>query len=140
MKKILLFGIPILLIAVIGIRFATKPPHSNPSATSVTSSTQPQSLHHLAMKVGGMYCASCPYNVENALKDTPGVVNATAGFTTGAKIINGTVEGEAEVIYDANQTSLDKLVQAILPYKGKLLSDEPTASTTLTPLSKTVSF
>ena len=91
---------------------------------------------HLPMKIDGMYCASCPYNVENALKDTPGVVNVTVGFV-GKEIINGTVEGRGEVVYDTTKTNPDKMLQAILPYKGAIVSDEATSSTALTPLSKT---
>lgn len=86
-----------------------------------------------------MYCASCPYNVENALKDTPGVVNVTVGFV-GKEIINGTVEGRGEVVYDATKTNTDKILQAILPYKGSVLKDETTQTTELAPLSKTFSL
>ncbi len=68
-------------------------------------------------------------------KDTPGVVNVTVGFV-GKEIINGTVEGRGEVVYDTTKTNPDKMVQAILPYKGAVLSDESTSSTALTPLSK----
>lgn len=91
------------------------------------------------MKIDGMYCASCPYNVENALKDMPGVVNATVGFV-GKEIVNGTVEGRGEVVYDATRTNPDKMLQAILPYKGAVLNDEKTDSMELVPLSKTFSL
>ena len=69
-----------------------------------------------------MYCASCPHNVENALKDTPGVVNVTVGFV-GKEIINGTVEGRGEAVYDTTKTNPDKMLQAILPHKGAIVSD-----------------
>jgi len=77
-----------------------------------------------------MYCASCPYNVENVLKDTPGVANATVGFI-GKEIVNGTVEGRGEVVYDSTKTNLEKIIKAILPYKGTTLTDEKTNSTFL---------
>lgn len=93
-------------------------------------------LRHVAMKIDDMYCASCPYNVENALKDTPGVVSATVGFV-GKEIVNGTVEGRGEVVYDSTKINLDKMIQAILPYKGTVLDDQATTSTELAPLSKT---
>ena len=131
-KKLLLIIIPLVLVGVIGFRLATKNNQSNNAVQSVDT----KSLHHLTMKIDGMYCASCPYNVENALKDTPGVANVTVGFV-GKEIINGTVEGRGEVVYDITKTNPNKMIQAILPYKGAVLSDEATSSTTLTPLSKT---
>lgn len=133
-KKLLLIIIPLVLVGVIGFRLAVKNNENSNAAQKVVVDTK--NLHHLAIKIDGMYCASCPYNVENALKDTPGVVNVTVGFV-GKEIINGTVEGRGEVVYDTIKTSPDKMLQAILPYKGAVLTDEATGSTVLTPLSKT---
>lgn len=130
-KKLIFIAIPLILIGVIGFRFAT----NNPSANS-TQAVDTNNLRHVAMKIDDMYCASCPYNVENALKDTLGVVNVTVGFV-GKEIVNGTVEGRGEIVYDTTKTNPDKMIQAILPYKGAVLSDEVTRSTELTPLSKT---
>ena len=133
-KKILLIIILVALVGVIGFRLAVKNNESSNAVQKVAVDTK--NLHHLAMKIDGMYCASCPYNVENALKDTPGVVNVTVGFV-GKEIINGTVEGRGEVVYDTTKTSPDKMLQAILPYKGAVLNNEATQSTELAPLSKT---
>lgn len=133
-KKLLLIIIPLVLVGAIGFRLAVKNNESSNVAQKVAADTK--NLHYLAMKIDGMYCASCPYNVENALKDTPGVVNVTVGFV-GKEIINGTVEGRGEVVYDATKTNPDKILQAILPYKGTVVKDEATSSTALTPLSKT---
>lgn len=133
-KKLLLIIIPLVLVGVIGFRLADKNNESSNVAQKVVVDTK--NLHHLTMKIDGMYCASCPYNVENALKDTPGVVNVTVGFV-GKEIINGTVEGRGEVVYDTTKTNLDKMIQAILPYKSAVVNDEATSSTALTPLSKT---
>ena len=55
----------------------------------------------------------------------------------GKEIINGTVKGRGEVMYDTTKTNPDKMLQAILPYKGAVVSNEATSSTALTPLSKT---
>ena len=134
-KKLLFIIIPLVLVGVIGFRLATKTNQSS----NVVQPVDTKSLHHLTMKIDGMYCASCPYNVENALKDTSGVANVTVGFV-GKEIINGTVEGRGEVVYDTSKTNPDKMIQAILPYKGAVLSDEATSSTELTPLSKTFGF
>lgn len=133
-KKLLLIIIPLVLVGVIGFRLAVKNNENSNAVQKVSVDTK--NLHHLAMKIDGMYCASCPYNVENALKDTPGVVNVTVGFV-GKEIINGTVEGRGEVVYDTTKTNLNKMLQAILPYKGAAVNDEATTSTELAPLSKT---
>ena len=63
-------------------------------------------------------------------------MNVTVGFV-GKEIINGTVEGRGEAVYDTTKTNPDKMLQAILPYKGAKVSDEATSSTALTPLTKT---
>lgn len=130
-KKLIFIAITLVLVAVIGFRLAT----NNPSENS-TQAFDMNNLRHVAMKIDDMYCASCPYNVENALKDTPGVVSVTVGFV-GKEIVNGTVEGRGEVVYDSTKTNLDKMIQAILPYKGMVLDDQATTSTELAPLSKT---
>ena len=130
-KKLIFIAIPLVLIGVIGFRLATNNPSKN-----ITQAVDTNNLHHVALKIDGMYCASCPYNVENALKDMPGVVNVTVGFI-GKEIVNGTVEGRGEVVYNIGKTNPNKMVQAILPYKGAVLSDEATQSVELTPLSKT---
>ncbi|MCR4328451.1 MAG: cation transporter [Patescibacteria group bacterium] len=130
-KKLIFIAIPLVLVGIIGFRLIT----NNPSGNS-TQAFDMNSLRHVAMKIDDMYCASCPYNVENALKDTSGVVNVTVGFV-GKEIINGTVEGRGEVIYDSTKINLDKMIQTILPYKGVVLDDQATTSTELAPLSKT---
>jgi copper chaperone CopZ len=131
-KKLIFIAIPLVLSSIIGVRLATH----NARPANPAQAVNTTNLRHVALKIDGMYCASCPYNVENALKDTPGVVNATVGFV-GKEIINGTVEGRGEVVYDATKTNPEKMIQAILPYKGAVLSDEATQTTKLTPLSKT---
>lgn len=130
-KKLLLIIILLVLVGVIGFRLATKNNQSNNAVQSVDT----KSLRHLTMKIDGMYCASCPYNVENSLKDLSGVANVTVGFI-GKEIVNGTVEGRGEVVYDTTKTNPDKMIRAILPYKGVVLHDEATSSTELTQLSK----
>lgn len=130
-KKLIFIAFPLVLLGIIGFRLATNNPSEN-----IMQAVDTNNLRHVAMKIDDMYCASCPYNVENALKDMPGVVNVTVGFV-GKEIVNGTVEGRGEVVYDTTKTNPNKMIQAILPYKGAVLSDEATQSTELTPLSKT---
>jgi Cation transport ATPase len=134
-KTFIFIIIAVMLVCVIGFRLATH----NTNSTNITQVVNTDNLRHVTLKIDGMYCASCPYNVENALKDTPGVVNATVGFI-GKEIVNGTVEGRGEVVYDSTKTNPDKMIQAILPYKGTILTDEKTNSTELIPLSKTFSL
>jgi copper chaperone CopZ len=134
-KNLFFIAIPLILVGIIGFRLATH----NTNSTNITQAVNMDNLRHVTLKIDGMYCASCPYNVENALKDTPGVVNATVGFV-GKEVVNGTVEGRGEVVYDSTKTNPDKIIQAILPYKGTTLTDEKTNSTELTPLSKTFSL
>lgn len=131
-KKLVLIAILLVLVGIISFRLATY----NAGPVNTTQAVNTNNLRRVALKIDGMYCASCPYNVENALKDTPGVVNVTVGFV-GKEIINGTVEGRGEVVYDATKTNPDKIIQAILPYKGAVLNDEATQTAELTPLSKT---
>lgn len=131
-KKLIFIAILLILFGVIGFRLAMH----NPSPANTTQAVNTDNLRHVTLKIDGMYCASCPYNVENVLKDTPGVVNVTVGFV-GKEIVNGTVEGRGEVVYDTTKTNPDKIVQAILPYKGAVLDVETTRTTRLTPLSKT---
>lgn len=130
-KKLIFIAITFVLVVVVGFRLATNNPSEN-----ITQAVDMNNLHHIVMEIDDMYCASCPYNVENALKDTPGVVSVTVGFV-GKKIINRTIDGRGEVVYDSTKTNIDKIIQAILPYKGAVLRDEATRTTELAPLSKT---
>jgi copper chaperone CopZ len=134
-KTFIFITVALVLAGVISLRLAAH----NLRPVPTIQATNTDSLRHLVLRIDGMYCVSCPYNVENALKDTPGVMNATVGFV-GKEIVNGTVEGRGEVVYDSTKTNPDKMIQAILPYKGATLTDEKTNSTKLTPLSKTFSL
>lgn len=134
-KKIIIAAVILIVAGFIGFRLVTH----NPSRVAPAETVNQANLHYLALKIDGMYCASCPYNVENALKDSAGVVNVTVGFV-GKEIVNGTVEGRGEIIYDVSKTNPNNLIQAILPYKGTMLTDEKTLSTQLAPLSKTFGF
>jgi len=43
---------------------------------------------HIELPVTGMSCASCARTIENRLSATPGVVNASVNFATGAATID----------------------------------------------------
>lgn len=62
--------------------------------------------------VAGMSCTSCAKGIKAMLKRTPGVIAAEASFE----------RREAVVDYDANQTSHEKIVEAInkLGYKASI--------------------
>jgi copper chaperone CopZ len=135
MKKQLIFiAIPLVLASIIGVRLA----EHNARPANPSQATNTTNLRHLTIKIYEM-CPSCPDDVENALKDTPGVINATVGFVGKGNIAKGKggVEGRGEVVYDAAKTNPEKIIQTILPYEGAILSDEATQTTELTPLSRT---
>ncbi len=54
------------------------------------------------LKISGMTCSSCPYQVKSALKRVEGVVTATASLET----------REAEVTFDDAVTNVAALTQA----------------------------
>lgn len=54
------------------------------------------------LKVDGMTCQSCPYQVKSALKQVEGVITATASLET----------REAEVTFDDAITNIAALTQA----------------------------
>ena len=43
---------------------------------------------HIELPVTGMSCAACARTIENRLSATPGVVNASVNFATGAATID----------------------------------------------------
>jgi len=57
----------------------------------------------LRLKVGGLYCAECVVRIENALKATPGVLNATMNAAT----------NEVKVEYSPVIGDLNLLIQAV---------------------------
>lgn len=54
------------------------------------------------LKVDGMTCQSCPYQVKSALKRVEGVINASASLET----------REAEVMFDDAVTNIATLTEA----------------------------
>ena len=56
----------------------------------------------IKLKVDGMTCQSCPYQVKSALKQVEGVISASASLET----------REAEVTFDGAVTNIAALTQA----------------------------
>ena len=57
----------------------------------------------MSLPVTGMTCAACARTIENTLKDTTGVANASVNFAT----------GRAVVTFDPAAVGLDDLVHAV---------------------------
>jgi len=51
-------------------------------------STKTEERKHLDLPVTGMSCASCASTIEKQLSETPGVVNASVNFATGAAAVD----------------------------------------------------
>lgn len=56
-----------------------------------------ESRQHIRLSIGGMSCAGCVGTVENALKDTPGVVDAVVNFADHTAQVEGHVSADALV-------------------------------------------
>ncbi|HEY9207315.1 MAG TPA: heavy metal translocating P-type ATPase [Candidatus Methanoperedens sp.] len=57
----------------------------------------------IALKIGGMHCASCALNIETALKKTEGVISANVSFPL----------EQAKITYDPDMVSIPELIKAI---------------------------
>jgi mercuric ion binding protein len=68
-------------------------------AVPLTASAEQQTVK---LKVNGMTCLSCPYQVESALKRVDGVISASASLDT----------KEAEVTFDNAVTNIAALTEA----------------------------
>ncbi len=69
-----------------------------------------QTLH---LNVQGMTCSACDNNVENAVYQVPGVINAKADFHT----------GKAVVKFDKSKTSPKKIIKSIDATSYKVIGD-----------------
>ena len=79
-------------------------------AASVTAPTMETA--RVVITIEGMICTSCANSIKAALKRTPGVISADVSFE----------RREAIVEYDSDQTSRDKIIEAItkLGFKAKV--------------------
>jgi len=80
--------------------------------TSSTIATAAVKTERVVIAVEGMSCTSCASGIKAMLKRTPGVIAAEVSFE----------KREAVVDYDAEQTSREKIVEAItkLGYKASV--------------------
>lgn len=82
---------------------ASGPPEVSADTVAEAAPQQGQ-LKTVALKVDGMWCASCGYIVHQALMGTPGVVAAKVGF------------GDAEVTFDPSKAELADVIAATGKY------------------------
>jgi len=66
--------------------------------------SMPESVASLELSIEGMTCASCARKVENALKNTAGVISASVNFAA----------GKASVSYDPSSADPSNLEKAVL--------------------------
>lgn len=57
----------------------------------------------IILKIDGMHCMSCSMNIDGALEDTPGVIEADTNYA----------KGESKVIFDPEQVTTKKMSQVI---------------------------
>lgn len=80
-----------------------------------------QSLEHTSLRVEGMTCASCQVHVEHALRDVPGVAQATVNLMTHS----------AEVTWDPHTATIEQLLQSVSDagYEARPREDNVPAAT-----------
>ena len=68
------------------------------------------------LEIQGMHCASCVAKVENSLRSTPGVLDASVNLAT----------GEAAVTYERDRLGLDELRAAtkLAGYEAQPISED----------------
>ncbi len=95
-KKVVSIGLVFFLGAVLLFCCGKNNSNETPKATTVN-------IQKVKLDVQGMTCTGCEYGVETALKKIAGVTKAEADF----------VSGSAEVEFDPQQVTVDKLVEAV---------------------------
>ena len=55
------------------------------------------------LKISGMHCTSCAFNIDDELEDLPGVKRAKTSYA----------RGSIEVEYDSERVTPDALIEAI---------------------------
>lgn len=96
---------------------------TQPAATDTAAAPEnkPAPFRLATIDIGGFGCPSCPDIAKTALKGTKGVIDATTTETgQGSK-----------VLYDPAQVTLDGIRQSLGYPIDKVVSDEPTTSSSL---------
>ncbi|WP_066833859.1 mercuric transport protein MerTP [Rufibacter ruber] len=100
------------IVTVIAAFLLTFPYYSGaffPKENSATALTAPATTTTRAnIYVSGMTCSGCEHSVNNALRQTPGVVAASSSYSTGI----------AQVTYDKSKVNLPKLAQQVSAETG----------------------
>lgn len=100
LKKLVSVGLISILVAVFLVSCGQNNEQSN-SETSEAVATA--NLKKVTLDVQGMTCSSCEYKVESALKKVDGVAKVKANYA----------ESNAEVEFDPQIVSVEKLVEAV---------------------------
>ncbi|MBA9079086.1 mercuric transport protein MerTP [Rufibacter quisquiliarum] len=80
-----------------------------PKVSPATALTSPATTTvHANIYVAGMTCSGCEHSVNNALRQTPGVIAASSSYSTGM----------AQVTYDKSKVDLPKLAQKVTAETG----------------------
>ncbi|MFB9865615.1 mercuric transport protein MerTP [Rufibacter immobilis] len=100
------------IVTVIAAVLLTFPYYSGaffPKASSATALTaSATTTTHANIYVAGMTCSGCEHSVNNALRQTLGVVAASSSYSTGI----------AQVTYDKSKVDLPKLAQQVTAETG----------------------
>ncbi len=60
-------------------------------------------IQSVVFKISGMHCSSCAINIDGALEDTDGVVEAKTSYA----------KGQVEVRFDGKKLTLEKIKEII---------------------------
>ncbi len=96
-NKIALWGGTILVV------FLLASPYLNLSNRSQASNSRGSEISEVIIKVEGMTCAGCEFNVENAVKKLDGIMGVKASYQ----------KGEVYIKFEKGKVSIDNIVEAI---------------------------
>ncbi|MBI5391429.1 heavy-metal-associated domain-containing protein [Candidatus Woesearchaeota archaeon] len=81
-----------------------------PTTTELSSTV----IHHLVLKVEGMYCQACPLGLHKMLLQAPAILDAKVSYQTKS----------AEVLYDSAKISKEKIAAMFTsPYTASVVDD-----------------
>lgn len=71
-------------------------------------------LTKTTLKIQGMHCTSCAFNIDGELEDTEGVKEATTSYA----------KQKVEVTFDSDMVSLEKIQKIIHSIGYQIIADE----------------
>lgn len=117
MRKIITITLALILITFGGAILSKSIVKTNDSKSTVGGLSLLTGQHHKStLAIEGMWCASCATGAEYNLKAIEGVVDAYVGFTNG-------LDGEGWVVYDKKNVTQDQIIEAVKPYRAKIVND-----------------